>query len=126
MSRADISRPRTKLRPTGHFRVKRVEDGNIVGRLAGKDPLFRRNIIGVACVPIEMVRRTTGHYGYLRHFRGRREVPELEAADLQHYPIVAADLRQSLQQSCRRDCRPRNVCGRSSCLVPSPFGRGLG
>ena len=29
----------------------------------------------------------------------RREVPELKAADLQHDPIVAADLRQLVQQA---------------------------
>ena len=81
-------------RPRGHLGIERVEHGEVGRRLAGENPLLGRHVVGETRVPIQVVRRAAGNHRHVRHSGRRREVPELKAADLQHDPIVAADLRQ--------------------------------
>ena len=54
-------------RPRGYFGIERVEHGEVGGRLAGKNPLLGRHIVGKTGVPIQVVRRAAGNHGDVRH-----------------------------------------------------------
>ena len=112
-------------RPRGHFGVwNALRTAKSPGVWPVEDPLLRRDVIGVASVPIQVVRRAAGHHGDVRHPGGGREVPELKTADLQHHPIVAAQSPAIAPTSCRRYCRPGRLAEAIAARSPLPSGEG--